>query len=67
MRSDAECGVAEQGKREGSPIEQERGHRKFNLIEIINKRMSVELGFSHRQPYVQRTNIQQSTFQFAGF
>lgn len=45
MRADAERGAAKQGKCEGTPAEQERGHRKWNLIETVNKRISVNLCF----------------------
>lgn len=62
MRSDAECGVAEQGKCEGSPIEQGRGLRKFNLIEIINKRMVRELCVFTQGQAVESVHINQNTF-----
>lgn len=52
MAVNAEDGVVELGECEGSLAEQELGYRKLNLIETANKRMTVHLCVSHKQPCV---------------
>ncbi len=49
MVVNAEDGVVELGECEGSPTKQERGDRKLNLIETVNKGMTVHLCVSHRR------------------
>lgn len=49
MAVNAEDGAVELGEREGSLAERERGYRKLNLIETVNKRMTVHHRVSHKQ------------------